>query len=151
MDTPTVSLSLTVKNTAEALDFYTRAFGAVEHYRMPAPDGGIFHAEFSIGNTRIYISDESPQWHAAAMPEGSMASCLFAIATEDADAGFKQALDAGAKPLLQPTSFFWGMRTANVLDPYGYRWSFGQFLEEISPEEMARRAKVAMETGNMTI
>jgi PhnB protein len=151
MDHPTISISLTVKTAAEAIEFYTRALGAKELYRMAGPDGGLFHCEFMIGNTRLYMSDEDPTWHAKAMDEGTLASCLFSIATEDCDASFQTAVDAGAKPLLEPTNFFWGMRTANVADPFGYRWSFGQFLEEVSPEEMEKRAKIAMETGKMTI
>jgi len=64
MSLPTVSFSLTVKSTADALAFYTAAFGAEEQFRMPSPDGDILHAEFLIGTSRIYISDEAPYYHA---------------------------------------------------------------------------------------
>ena len=138
---PTVAFSLTVKNGNEALDFYIKAFGAKELYRMPEGDGGLAHAEFMIGNTLIYISDESPEWQAKAMPEGTMSSCLFSIKTESCDTSFKTAVDAGAKSLSEPVDQFYGVRSAMVLDPYGYRWCFSQFLEEVSPEEMAKRAK----------
>jgi len=80
---PTVAFSLTVKDGSRALQFYAKALGAEELYRMPAPDGGIAHAEFMIGNTRIYISEESEEYHAFAMPEGVTASCLFSIMTSD--------------------------------------------------------------------
>lgn len=138
---PTVAFSLTAKDAAGALDFYAKAFNANELYRMPMPDGDIAHAEFMIGNTRIYISGESPEWHAYAMPEGTRASCLFAISVESCDAAFKQAVDAGAEPLNEPEDQFWGTRSAMVLDPYGYRWNVNEFIEEVSPEEMERRAK----------
>jgi PhnB protein len=138
---PTVSLSLTVKNTADALKFYAEAFGAEELFRMPTPDGGIAHAEFMIGNTHIYISDEAEEWHAYAMPEGATASCLFSIATENCDAAYRRAVDAGARSLSEPADQFWGMRSAIVKDPFGYRWSFGQMIEEVSAEELARRAE----------
>jgi len=138
---PTVSISLTVKNGSDALDFYTRAFGAKELYRMPTPDGGVAHAEFMLGNTKIYLSDESEEWHAFAMPEGTMASCLFSIQTDSCDESFSRAKDAGAEVLSEPEDQFWGMRSAIVKDPFGYRWSFGEFLEEVSPEEMEKRAK----------
>lgn len=138
---PSVSLSLTVKRASDALDFYTKAFGANELFRMPTPDGGVAHAEFMIGNSRIYISDESPEWHAEAMPEGTKASCLFAIGVESCDDAFKQAVDAGGKVLMEPEDQFWGMRSGMIQDPFGYRWTLAQFLEEVSPEEMARRAK----------
>jgi len=138
---PTVSLSLTVKNGNDALDFYTRAFGAEELYRMSMPDGGVAHAEFMIGNTKIYLSEDSPEWHAEAMPEGTKASCLFSIATDSCDDAFQRAVEAGGKPLSEPEDQLWGCRSAMIQDAFGYRWSFGQFIEEVSPEEMARRAK----------
>lgn len=136
----TMTLSLTVKNGNEALDFYARALGAEVTFTMPSPDGGLAHGEFCIGNTRIYISDESPQWHAVAMPAGSMASCLFGIATEDCDAAYRRAIEAGATSLSEPADQFYGVRSALVLDPYGYRWSFGQRIEELSDEEIQKRA-----------
>jgi PhnB protein len=140
-EAPTVSLSLTVKDAAKALDFYAEAFGAVEIFRMPIPDGGVAHAEFMIGNTRIYISDESEAWHAFAMPEGTTAACLFSIVTEDCDRAYNQAIRAGAESLREPENQFWGMRSAIVKDPFGYRWSFSQMIEEVSPEELAKRAQ----------
>lgn len=141
MEKPTVVLSLTVKGGAKALDFYTAAFGAEELYRMQAPDGSIGHSEFRLGNTHIYLSDEAPDWHARAMPEGDMASCLFAIATEDCDKSYARAIKAGATSLSEPTDQFWGTRSAIVKDPYGYRWSFSQLIEELTPEEIERRAQ----------
>ena len=111
---------------------------------MADPGGGVAHAEFMLGNTRIYVSDEAPEWHAGAMPEGTMASCLFGIATDDCDASHERAVAAGAKPLSGPQNHFWGIRSALVLDPFGYRWSLGQQIEEVPPEELARRAKEAL-------
>ena len=137
----TVAVSLTVKNASEALDFYTKAFGAKELFRMPTPDGNVAHAEFMIGNTQIYISSESPEWHAFAMPEGTMASSLLAIATDSCDDSYKKATEAGGKGLSDPENQFWGMRTAIIKDPYGYRWSFRELVEEVSPEEMMKRAQ----------
>jgi len=138
---PTVSLSLTVKETARALQFYADALDAREVFRLPTPDGGVAHAEFMVGNTRIYISDEAPDWHAFAMPAGAMASCLFSIFVDDCDHAYEKAVKAGAEPLSPPQDQFWGMRSAVVRDPFGYRWSFGQMVEEVSPEELARRAR----------
>lgn len=138
---PTVSFSLTVKNGSDALAFYQEAFGAEVLYRMDTPTGGLAHGEFRIGDTRIFISDESPEWHAVAMPDGATASCLFAIMTDDCDASYERALDAGATSLSEPKNQFWGSRSAIVKDPFGYRWSFGQTIEEVSPEELERRAR----------
>jgi len=138
---PTVSLSLTVKDTNKALQFYADALEAKEAFRLPTPDGGIAHAEFAVGNTHIYISDEAPDWHAFAMPEGGMAACLFSILVDDCDHAYAKAVNAGAEPLSPPQDHFWGMRSAVVKDPFGYRWSFGQMVEDVSPEELARRAQ----------
>ncbi len=138
---PTISLSLTVKDAAEALQFYANALGAEEVFRMPIPGGGVAHAEFVIGNTHIYISDEAPDWHAYAMPEGAMASCIFHITTDNCDNSYEHAVKAGAESLSPPQDYFWGVRSAIIKDPFGYRWSFGQQIEEVTPEEMAKRAQ----------
>ncbi len=138
---PTVLLSLTTSDTAAALDFYTQAFDAKELYRMPTPDGGIAHAEFMIGNTHIYISDADPACHAEPMTDGTKASCLFVISTPECDKSYKQAIEAGGISLNKPETHFWGMRSAMIQDAFGYRWSFSEMVEEVSPEEMEKRAK----------
>ena len=141
MPEPTVSFSLTVKNGSSALKFYTDAFGAEELYRLPTPEGGVAHAEFMIGNSRICLSEEAPDWFAAAMPENMMASCLFSIVTEDCERSCERAMRAGADLLTKPTVQFWGAKMAILRDPYGYRWAFSQKVEDVSPEELARRAQ----------
>lgn len=144
---PTVSLSLTAKDTAKALAFYAQALNAEEVFRMPTPDGGIAHAEFTIGNTHIYISDEAEEWHAFAMPAGTMASCLFSIITHDCDAAYNQAIEAGAQSLSPPQNQFWGTRSAIIKDPFGYRWSLNQIVEKVTPEEMEKRAQEYFSQG----
>ena len=138
---PTVSFSLTVTDASKALKFYSEALGAEELFRLPTPEGGVAHAEFMIGNTRIYISDEAEEWHAFAMPEGTTASCLFSIMTEDCQRSYDRAIKAGAESLSEPMNYFWGTRSALIKDPFGYRWSFNQIIENVSPEEIARRAQ----------
>jgi len=136
----TVTVSLTVKNVAEALDFYTRALGATEMIRMPLPSGEVVHGEFMIGNSHFYISTESPEWQALAMPDGTKASCLFAVNVDDCAAASAKAVDAGAELITPPEDQFWGMRTSLVADPFGYRWNVRQLLEELSHEEILKRA-----------
>lgn len=138
---PTVSFSLTVPDPSQALEFYAYAFGARELFRLPAPDGSVAHAEFVIGNSRIYISGEAPEWHAFALPQGQLASCLFSIATENCDSAHERAIEAGAMSLGEPRNFFWGTRSSIVKDPFGYRWSFNQKIEALQPEEIEHRAK----------
>lgn len=136
----TVSFSLTVKDGNAALDFYAKAFDAKELYRMPTPDGGVGHAEMMIGNTRIFLSEEFPDWKAFAMPKGHLTPCLLCIEVEDCDASYAKALAAGAESISEPKDEFWGMRSSVVSDPFGFRWSFGQIIEELTPEEVSKRA-----------
>ncbi|MDB4673304.1 VOC family protein [Verrucomicrobiales bacterium] len=138
---PQVTVSLTVKKSAEALAFYTEAFGAKELHRLTTDTGEVAHAEFAIGETTICISDETDEWFASALPDGAMAPMLFSITTEDCDASFNQAIAAGARALSPPEDQFWGARSAIVADPFGYRWSFTQITEEMTPEEIAARGK----------
>ena len=137
----TISISLTVKNTADAISFYEKAFDAKELYRIPLPDGGIAHAEFMIKDTRVFISDQSEDWSAKAIEEGEVAPCLFVLLTENCDQSFQKAISAGAEKVLEPADYFFGVRVGAVKDPFGYRWSFRQVLEEVSNEEIQRRAK----------
>lgn len=141
---PTVSFSLTCKSAAAALDFYARAFGAVELYRLSPAPGVVPHAEFMIGNTHINISDEFPQGHAFAIPEGGMAPCVFSIQVPDCDQAFARALAAGGSPLSPSRDQFWGKRTAMLKDPFGYRWSLNQHLEDVPPDELLKRAQAFM-------
>ncbi|MEM6821630.1 MAG: VOC family protein [Verrucomicrobiota bacterium] len=139
----TVMISLTVKNqdVGPALDFYTKAFGAKELFRMAAPDGTIAHAEFLIGNSHMFLSGEDESWQALAIAEGTAAPCLFAINTEDCDAALKQAVETGATVVREPETYFWGVRCGMVKDDWGYRWNFRQKVEDVAPEEIERRAK----------
>ena len=137
---PTVSISLTVKGAAEALTFYQKAFNAGVEMRMDAPDGTLMHANLIIGDTMIYLSDEYPEWHALTPPAGSYSSVLLSITSEgDVDAEFEQAVKAGAEVVDAPKDRPWGSRTGVLRDPYGYRWSISKMIEEVAPEEIARR------------
>ena len=141
---PTVSISLTCKPASDAFAFYARALNANELYRLSMPDGSVAHGEFMVGNTKLFISDEAPQSHAFAMPQGGSSACLFSIVTEDCDSAFNQAVAAGATALTEPQNFFWGTRSASVRDPFGYRWSFSQRIEDLTHEEINARAKKFM-------
>lgn len=127
MPEPTLALSLTAKEGAKALEFYTRALGAevVERYDI---NGGLAHAELKVGDSNFYLSDESAEWHATGLPPGMMSPCLFAIRSENCDRAHLRAVEAGAKSLLEPKDTEWGSRASMVLDPFGYRWSFSHKL-----------------------
>ena len=137
--TPTLSVSLTVPNAAEALDFYAKALNGKELFRLTAPDGTVVHAEFMVGNCRLFISGPDADWKASAIPEGQLASCLFALESDNPDEDQKKAIDAGCSVMSEPTDQFFGVRTAAIIDPYGYRWNFRKVTEDLSPEEIKTR------------
>ncbi len=130
-----VTPMLNVKGAVQAIEFYTRAFGAVEKFRMPAPDGTIMHAELAIGDSIIMMAE--------ATREAPTVSSLY-VYVPDADAVFERAVKAGAKAKMPVTNMFWGDRFGSVSDPYGNTWSIATHVEDVPPEEMPRRAQAAM-------
>ena len=129
---------LVCKDAAKAIEFYTRAFGAMESARMPGPGGRIMHAEVKIGNSMLMLSDENPERGAVA-PSGSGRSMSLMFYTEDVDAVFKRAVDHGATSVENPTDMFWGDRMGNLIDPFGHQWAIATHKEDVSPEEMQKR------------
>jgi PhnB protein len=129
-----------VRNAAKALDWYKNVLGAHEELRFPMPDGKIGHAEIKIGDSHIMLADEFPQMNAVS-PEtiGGTASALM-IYVEDVDSVFNKAVAAGAKVKQELQDKFYGDRNATFYDPFGHQWSIATHVEDVSPEEMQRRA-----------
>jgi PhnB protein len=137
----TVTPALTVKNGADAIEFYKRALGAKELMRVPGPDGRLMHAEIEIGNSRVMLGEEMPEQGCRAPGSvGAVSSSLY-LYVEDVDKAFRRAVEAGAKAMMPPTDMFWGDRFGQVEDPSGHRWGLATHKEDPSPEEMARRQK----------
>jgi PhnB protein len=136
----TVTPALTVKNGAEAIEFYRRALGARELMRLSSPDGThLMHAEIEVGNSRGMLAEESPEMGCRAPATvGAVTSSLY-VYVEDVDTAFQRAVEAGGKALMPPTDMFWGDRFGQVEDPSGHRWGLATHREDPSPEEMARR------------
>jgi PhnB protein len=134
---------LTIQGAGEAIDFYKRAFGAVEVARMATPDGKIMHAELQIGDSFIMLGDENPQYNRSPKSLGGTAVGLH-LYVPDVDAAFARAVGAGATPKMPPTDMFWGDRFGKLTDPYGHEWSLATHKEDVGPEEMRRRAQEAM-------
>lgn len=131
---------LAFANATRAIAFYERALGARELYRLPMPNGKIGHAELQIGDCRLMLSDESPEWgHKSPTTIGGspVGLCLY---TEDVDALAQRFLQAGGKVVRPVANQFYGDRSGQFEDPEGYRWTLAQHIEDVSPEEMARRA-----------
>jgi PhnB protein len=140
----TVTPYLAVDDAAGAIEFYARAFGAEELGRMPAPDGTIAHATIKVGDSMIMLSDPYPMSTAKPPKQLGGTSTVVFLYVEDTDAVFKRAVDAGAAATMPPEDMFWGDRFAQVTDPYGHVWQMATHVEDVSDEEMMRRAQEAM-------
>ncbi|MFD9789351.1 VOC family protein [Streptomyces sp. NPDC059070] len=125
---------------ARAIEFYTRAFGAVELFRLDGPEGRVLHAEIKIHGSTVMLGDaEGPVFGAPTAVGGT--TVALHVFVEDVDAVAHRAAAAGAEILQPPTDQFHGDRTAIVKDPYGHVWIFLTHLEDLTPEEVARRAR----------
>jgi uncharacterized glyoxalase superfamily protein PhnB len=130
---------LRVHNSAEAIDFYARAFGATELFRLTEPSGRIGHAEIKIGPATVMLSDEYPE-HGITGPR-ALGGTTFSIHLHvaDVDKAFAQALEAGATVVRPLKDQFYGERSGTVRDPFGHEWLLGGHLENVSTAEMQRR------------
>ena len=131
---------LAVRGAAEAIDFYTRALGAQERVRMPGPDGRtIMHAELSIGDSMIMLSDEMPDMDCRSPQALGGSPVGFALYVEDVDAAFDRAVGAGATVVQPVANQFYGDRSGSIEDPFGHKWSLMTHVEDVPPAEMKRR------------
>jgi PhnB protein len=137
----TATPTLVVRNAAQAIDFYKKVFGAEEIMRMPSPDGKISHAEIKIGDSIIFVSDEFPQ-HPGKSPQtlGGFTGGIY-LYVPDVDDVFAKAVAAGGKAYMPVTDMFWGDRHGNFTDPFGHSWGVSTHKEDLSEEEMGKRAQ----------
>lgn len=135
----TVTSYLVCREAARAIEFYKKAFGAKERFRMAGPDGKIAHAELQVGNSIVMLGDEAPQFGATApQTVGGTPVGLF-IYSENVDKAYAKAIAAGATSEQPPTDMFWGDRYCKFSDPFGHKWSIATHIEDVSPKEMKRR------------
>ena len=141
----TVIPSLIVKGADRAIDFYKRAFGAQEIMRMPGPDGkSIMHAELKIGDSHIFLGDESPAMGMRSPQTIGGTATSIILYLENVDTVFNQAVAAGAQVRLPLSDMFWGDRFGRVADPFGHEWGLATHVEDVTPEEMTRRSREFM-------
>jgi len=136
----TVTPYLIIRGAAKAIDFYKRAFGAVELYRLAGPDGAIAHAEIRIGNSPVMLSDGMGSGYSDPLTLGG-AGVSFMVYVPDVDAAFARAVAAGATVKRPVADQFYGDRTGTLADPFGHVWSIGTHIEDVPPEEIDRRFK----------
>ena len=142
----TVTPYLYVRDAARAIDFYSKAFGAIELYRLANPDGRIGHAEILIGTSRIMLADEFPEMNVKGPQSLEGTSVSFLIYVEDVDAQFDRAIAAGATVLRPLKDQFYGDRSGSLADPFGHSWTIATHVEDVSPEEMQARVRSRYKT-----
>ncbi|HSR26381.1 MAG TPA: VOC family protein [Candidatus Eisenbacteria bacterium] len=136
-----VTPCLVVQGAAKALDFYAEVFGATERTRFPGPGGVVAHAEIQIGDAVVIVEDEDPQRGTTAPPAGGLAGTpVFQfIYVDDVDATVARAAELGATLRRAPEDQFYGDRDGFIVDPFGHGWVIATHVEDVKPEEMARR------------
>lgn len=140
----TVTPHLVCSGAADALAFYQQAFGATEIRRTAGPDGKIVHAEIDIGDSRVMLSDDFPEYGARAPRDAEGAGMAIHLYVDDADALWRQALAAGAEPVMPLADVFWGDRYGEVIDPFGHKWAIATHQRDVTPEQIQAGMQQAM-------
>jgi PhnB protein len=135
---------LSIRGAAQALEFYSMAFGAKEMLRFPGPDGKLGHAEIKIGDSRIMLADEYPEMNILSPQSRGGTTVSLYIYVSNADATVERAVAAGAKILRPVADQFYGDRTGTIEDPFGHMWHVGTHKEDLSKAELRKRGEQAM-------
>jgi len=135
----TITPQLTLDHAAQTIEWYKKALGAEEISRSVGPDGKIMHAELRIGDSRFMVNDVMTGYKGPRAYGGSPTTLWLYVA--DSDALYKRAVDAGAKVQMPVTDQFWGDRGGCFADPEGYSWWISTRKEDLSADEMRRRAE----------
>ena len=134
-----VTPHLFVQDTERALQFYVRAFGAVELFRNALPDGTVMFVELALGHGRVIISEETPSLNALAPPTIGGSPVMLLIEVEDVDEFADRAVEAGAEVDMPIQEMFWGERYGVLVDPFGHRWAVSTVREQLTPDDIASR------------
>lgn len=132
---------ITVRNCAAAIDFYKRALGAEEIFRLAEDDGKIGHAEIKIGGGVLMLSDEYPDYNALSPETIGGTPFTMMVYVDDVDKFAENAVKEGLTVVRPIENQFYGDRSGHFIDPYGHRWCLATHVEEVSPDEMAERAE----------
>ena len=141
---PRVTPYLHVDGASAAIEFYSRVFGATERMRMPAPGGKVGHAELQIGDSLIMLADEFPDMGVRGPRAIGGTPVTVMVYVEDVDQTFDRAVKAGAKTLRAVQNQFYGDRSGEFGDPFGHRWNVATHVEDVAPDELAKRAAAVM-------
>lgn len=147
MSQPAITPYLCCKDAARAIDFYKRAFDAVEETRMAEPNGRIGHAQLRIADAAIMLSDEYPEMNVLSPQSIGGSPVALHLYVGDVDQVAKQAVAAGAKVVRAVADQFYGDRTGTFEDPFGHHWFIATRKEELSGEEVQKRYADLMKSG----
>ena len=132
------------KDAARAIDFYGRAFGAEEVFRLTAPDGTLIHASLRIGNSMLMLADECPPMGAFSPKKLGGSPVTIHLSVADVDASYARAVAAGATAQMPVTEMFWGARYGVLQDPFGHSWSIATQVRNLSHDEIQAGLAAAM-------
>lgn len=144
----TIAPMFTFKDAGAAVAFYKAAFGAKELFRLNEPSGKIGHVEMMIGNSLIMMGEEYPDMGLYAAEHYEGVPVRMNVVVKDVDRAFQRAIDAGAEVTRPVGTQFYGWRSGNLKDPFGYHWMLGSQVEELSPKEMQKRWNKMFEDGD---
>lgn len=136
-----VTPHLICAGAADAIEFYRKAFDAVEDERIPGPDGKLMHASIRIGGSVVMLVDEFPEWGSFGPKSLKGSPVVIHLYVNNADAVVDKAVRAGAKITMPLEDTFWGDRYGKLEDPFGHQWSIATRIREVSPEEMREAAE----------
>ena len=140
-DMPTVTPHIVCAGAAGAIEFYKKAFGAVEGARLPGPDGKLMHGMIRINGSPVMLVDENPQWGIVSPKSLKGTPVTIHLYVEDADAFVEKAVAAGAKVTMPVAEQFWGDRYGVIEDPYGHKWSVATHVRDLSMDEIQQAMK----------
>lgn len=136
----TITPHLVCKNAKEAIEFYKKAFNAIEGMRLEGPDGKLMHANIQIGDSKLMMAEEYPDWGSVGPNTLKGTPVTLHLYVEDAEKAFTQAVNAGATVKMPLADMFWGDRYGIVVDPFGHQWSIAMHIRDVSMEEMQANA-----------
>jgi uncharacterized glyoxalase superfamily protein PhnB len=142
-DMHTVTPHIVCRDAVAAIEFYKKAFGAIDCGQMLAPNGKLIHGMIRIGDSAVMLAEETPDWGAISPLTLKGSPVTLHVYVEDADQAFKRAIAAGATSVMEPADMFWGDRYGVLKDPFGHSWSIAHHARDMSPEEMQAAATKA--------
>ena len=130
---------INIKGCSDAIEFYKKAFGAIEKLRLLMPDGKIAHAELEIEGSLLMMADENPDWGTKSPDTLGGNPVTLSLYVPDVNQSFQKAIDAGATVIMPVKDEFYGDRTGQILDPFGYKWMIATHIEDVPQDEMQIR------------